>query len=359
MACSRLRFVALAVGVLLASAAGAADRIGSAGPIRSYGGTPCARGIEALMKGECDPPAVDATLPPAPRAQAHLERARQLIGLMRPEQARRALDDAVAADPTNVAARVLRARSKMEIARDDARADITAALASDPDNADALATRAFLIRDDPPNALQSVNAALARAPHHADALWFRATILTGLGAPDKAIHDLDDALAAEPDFMQARQTHAQLLMRMGQYARAEADASAMLAQRPDLQAHELRAPARTALGDHAGALDDFNAVLNTPRGFGPRPPVGKEQVGLYIQRALALVRTGEPQAARRDLDTVVELGGLRAVLQMQLYLRRHGFPDIALDGKRSNALDEAMIACFVNEACGRGISIRS
>ncbi|MGO4712588.1 tetratricopeptide repeat protein [Bradyrhizobium sp. 2TAF24] len=357
MACGRLRFAALAAGVLLASAAGAADRIGSAGPIRSYGGIPCARGVEALMNGECDPPAVDAALPPAQRVQAHLERARQLIGLIRPEQARHALDDAVAADPANVTARVLRARARMEIAGDDARADIAAALALDPDNVDALATRAFLIRDDPPNALQNVNAALARAPHHADALWIRATLLTRLGAPDKAVRDLDEALAAEPGFTQARRTHAQLLMRMGQYARVEADASAMLAERPDQQTYELRAAARTALGNHAGAIEDLDAVLDTARG--PRPPIGKEQVGLYIQRALALVRTGNSQAARRDLNTVVGLGGLRAVLQMQVYLRQHGFPDIALDGKRSDALDEAMIACFVNEACGRGIATRS
>ncbi|MEW6640599.1 MAG: tetratricopeptide repeat protein [Pseudomonadota bacterium] len=354
-----LRLAALAAGALLAWPAGAADGIGSAGPIRSYGGTPCPQGFAALMRGECDPPAVDAALPPTQRARAHLDRARQLIGLMRPEQARQAVAEAVAADPTNVAALVLRARTTMEIDSEKARADIATVLAREPDNADALATQAFLISNDPPNALKSVNAALAQAPHHADALWIRSTILTGLGAPDKALRDLDDALATDPDFAQARRSHAELLLRLGAYEKAEADASAMLAQRPDAYAHELRATARTALGNHAGALEDLNVVLVAPAGRGPRPPIGKEQVGLYIQRALALVRTGAPQAARRDLDTVISLGGVRAILQMQLYLRRHGFPDVPLDGKRSDALDDAVITCFVNDACGRGVSIRS
>jgi hypothetical protein len=44
---------------------------------------------------------------------------------------------------------------------------------------------------------------------------------------------------------------------------------------------------------------------------------------------------------------------------MQVYLRNNGFPDLTLDGKRSQSFDDALKACFVNEACGRGINQRS
>jgi hypothetical protein len=44
-------------------------------------------------------------------------------------------------------------------------------------------------------------------------------------------------------------------------------------------------------------------------------------------------------------------------LQMQVYLRSHGFPDVKLDGARSDQLDDALQACFIDDACGRGISI--
>jgi hypothetical protein len=57
------------------------------------------------------------------------------------------------------------------------------------------------------------------------------------------------------------------------------------------------------------------------------------------------------------LQTIVSLDGNRAVLQMQVYLRGHGFPDLSLDGKRSDQLDAALQACFIDHACGRGIAI--
>ena len=83
-------------------------------------------------------------------------------------------------------------------------------------------------------------------------------------------------------------------------------------------------------------------------------PVGREgdYVDLYIQRALALVRTGKSAEARRDLETVVKYGGKRTVLQMQLYLRSHGFPDVKLDGARSDQLDDAL-AGLLHQRCLR------
>jgi hypothetical protein len=79
---------------------------------------------------------------------------------------------------------------------------------------------------------------------------------------------------------------------------------------------------------------------------------------LYIQRAMALVQVGREKEALMDFDVAIRLGGQKAVLRMQVYLRSHGFPDIVIDGKRSAALNEAIVACFLNDACGRGIAMK-
>jgi hypothetical protein len=85
---------------------------------------------------------------------------------------------------------------------------------------------------------------------------------------------------------------------------------------------------------------------------------GRDFVDLHIQWAIALTRTGNLADAKHDLATIVRFGGARALLQLQVYLRGHGFPDVALDGKRSDQLDDALQACFINDACGRGMTIR-
>jgi len=56
-------------------------------------------------------------------------------------------------------------------------------------------------------------------------------------------------------------------------------------------------------------------------------------------------------------DAVLNLGGRPALTAMQLHLRKNGFPDVPLDGKRSAALDDAALACFVDQACGRGLTL--
>lgn len=80
---------------------------------------------------------------------------------------------------------------------------------------------------------------------------------------------------------------------------------------------------------------------------------------LYLQRAILLVEIGRTDDAMRDLDSIGAIGGPRAVLRLQVYLRGHGFSDVPIDGKRSQILDDAIKACFVNKACGRGLTQRS
>jgi len=353
----RIAVLALAA-LLVGTPSFAHDSLGSAGPIRVFGDRPCSSDFAAIMRGECDPPEVDSNTSPQQRSQQRVERARRLISIPRLEQARKDLDAAIADDPRNTAARLLRGRLSIPGSIDGAMKDVNAVLAIDPDLPDALATRAFVLRDvDNRAALRDVTKAIALDPKNGDAFWIRAMVLSTVESLDEAERDLNSAIALEADNARALMLRAQIRMRMGKYGEARSDASAVLALQHSLGALQLRAVAQARSGDYAGAIDDLNEVLGKP-GDAIRPhPVGRQFADLYVQRALALTRTGKRAEARQDLDTIVAVGGIRAILQMQLYLRSHGFPDVKLDGLRSDRLDDALQACFVNDACGRGLTI--
>jgi tetratricopeptide (TPR) repeat protein len=270
------------------------------------------------------------------------------------EQAILELDAAIADDPSNISALLLRGRLKMQGRHEEAIADLERVLRLDPRNSNALATRAVMLMGlDDQGALREATKAVEFDPANVDALWIRATMLIRQGKLDEAERDLSSAIAIEPDEPRTLLSRAQVRMQLGKGSEAAQDATAVIAARHDLDAYQIRAVVRGRSGDYAGALDDLNAVLAHPSAL----PGGGQFVELYVQRAIALVRTGKPAEAKRDLDSIVKLGGRRAVMQMQLYLRGHGFPDVKLDGARSDQLDDALQACFINDACGRGIAI--
>jgi tetratricopeptide (TPR) repeat protein len=347
----------LTAGLLVAPCF-AYDRLGTAGPIRSFGGGACTVDFPARMRGECDSPPVDSTLPPERRSQERVERARRLISVIRVEQAVHELDEAIADDPLNRSALLLRGRLKIPGKLEEAIRDVDQALRIGPEDSDAWATRAYILSGLNKNgSLPDATKAIVISPQNVDALWIRATILTRMGSLAEAEQDLSLAITLEPDNPGTLLSRAQIRMQIGKTAGARNDATAVLAIRRDEGALQIRAVIEAISGDYASALDDLNAILDRPNDQTVAGPVGRDFVNLYVQRALAFARTGKPAEAKRDLDTIVRFGGVRAVLQLQLYLRNHGFPDVKLDGARSDQLDDALQACFINDACGRGISI--
>ncbi|WFU15877.1 tetratricopeptide repeat protein [Bradyrhizobium sp. CB3481] len=291
------------------------------------------------------------------RSQARVARARELLSIPRLTAAIGELDTAIADDPRNSAALLLRGRLKIQGRLDEAIADMDRVLQLDPDNSNAHATKAFALQGQNDEwALAEASKALGNDPRNADAFWIRASVLARVGKLTEAEQDLDAAIALEPDVSRTLLRRAGIRAQMGKADDAVRDASAVLALGPDMIALQLRAVIRGRSGDFAGAIDDLNAILGPPEE--PRDvSVLPHMVDLYVQRALALTRTGQVAHAKRDLDMMIKLGGPRAVLQMQIYLRNHGFPDLALDGKRSDQFDDALTACFINDACGRGIAI--
>jgi tetratricopeptide (TPR) repeat protein len=356
MRSARLRPIVLLMAALAFPAVAAAgDLIGTTGPLRSAGYVPC---DGAWAQGACDPPPVDANLTAAEQSQAHVGRALKLIALARMPQARENLDAAVKADPRNISALKLRARVD---GNQDAEADVNAGLLLDPNDSDLLAMRAWLLnaRGEAHEALRSAEKAIRNNPRSADALWIRASVLFSARELERAETDLDKALALEPDYIRARSLQAIVRMRLNRTQAVIEDASRILEQHPaDNLALQLRSVAQAALGNFEGVVSDLTKVLGEPGQRINATSAWTEFSRLYIQRAVALVRLGRHRQAMQDIETVATLGGQQAILRMQVYLRSNGFPDVPIDGKRSGLFDDAMKACFVDQACGRGIAER-
>jgi len=332
------------------------DKIGTAGPIRTFGGAHCAKDY---VQGECDPPEVDTTLPVKQKAQARVERARGLIAVLRVKQAIKELDTAVAEEPEASSALLLRARLKFLDQPADALRDIESLIALNPSNPDALATRAFMLggqQDD--LALRDATKAVSVKPDDVDALCIRATILVRLGRSDEAEQDFTRALIAEPDNPTALLSRAELRLARGQMSEAERDADEAISVGGDIRARQIRAVARVREGKYVDALSDLNVVLGPVGRKVTTSPISRQFADLLVQRALVLSRIGRPDDAKADLSSIITLGGQRAILQMQLYLRGHGFRDVALDGKASSGLNDDLISCFLNDACGRGLALK-
>lgn len=352
----------VALGWMLDPArASASDPLGSAGEFRLVGWVHCQAGPAARFPGACDPAPVDSTRPAAEQSQAHVARARELLALGRFPQAREAVDAAIKLDPRNVSAFKLRARFEIPGDTRVAEANVNAGLALDPSDSDLLAMRATMLhnRGDQRGALREAAQAIKNNPFNADALWIRAHILLANDKLQEAEIDLTKALDLEPDYFRARHLRGAVRLQLGRYASTIEDADRLLTENPgEFSALELRAMARAALGDLKGVVSDLTDVLGEPGQPTNADPSFAMFNSLYIQRAMALVRLGRHAEAMQDIATVTNLGGQQTMLRMQVYLRNNGFPDVPLNGKRSELFDDAMKACFVNQACGRGIAER-
>lgn len=102
-------------------------------------------------------------------------------------------------------------------------------------------------------------------------------------------------------------------------------------------------------------LADYSAILGAP-GNKPFYAIAGDLLGRYLmQRATIFMRMKQFDAAATDMTKAVEAGGTASVLRPQVYLRQHGFPDIAIDGRPSDALVDAIRACFRLNGCSQGL----
>jgi tetratricopeptide (TPR) repeat protein len=321
----------------------------------------CGAPFADFKKGACDPAPVGPSLEPKELASAHIARAKTLVSLARMEEAQNAANAAVQADPRNVDALTFRARLALSMLQSAAaERDLNAALILDARNPVLLATRAEVLlgKGETRAALQDVMAAQELRPGDFDVLWIKARVYMALGQLDRAEEDLGRALLVEPDERRARLFRAQARLRRGKFQDAVEDASVILQKHPDPSALEVRAIANTALDRRAEAVNDLDAMLG-PAGD-PMPGfIGPHFDGLRMQRIMLLAQLGRHAEAAKDIETLLSTSGKPDMLRLQVYLRQHGFPDVALSGERTSVFDDALKACLLNQACARGLSRRS
>ncbi|MGE0750688.1 MAG: tetratricopeptide repeat protein [Variibacter sp.] len=334
--------------------------LGRIGAFKSIVPLKCDAGPQAQFRGDCDPPQVNDDLSLQDRVQAHLLRAEKLVRLFRSQQARADADAALRLDPTNMAALKFRARLLISLMDNRGAArDLETGLQLSPQDPDLLGTYAELLfgEDKLRDALRDASAALAVRADDVETLILRARILMRQKSFEAAEQDLDRALATEPDAEAPRLLRAQLLLQTQKPEAAIDDADKVLARRAgDPSALEVRAYAHIALGDSGAAIEDISKLIGKPGQPTTASPAMTPFSKFFVQRAILLARVGNKADARKDLEAVLASGGTRAVLRLQVMMRRLGFPDIPIDGKRNDAFDEALMACVINEACGRGIA---
>ncbi|HEY4203600.1 MAG TPA: tetratricopeptide repeat protein [Xanthobacteraceae bacterium] len=356
------RFVALVFAALLAGASSRAlaesDLIGTAGPIRAFGGANCA--ADAGSPANCELPKLDPSASAKQRTDIRIARIRWFIGHFQEQAALLELDAAIADNPMDTSALLLRGRLRIPGQLAEAIKDMNRVLNIEPNNPDALATRAFILAgQDSRAAEKDIDAAISLQPKNPDARWIRANILAGGRRFAEAEADLTAALAINNGDTRARLSRARMRLHQGNPCGAEDDASEILKHQGNPAAIEIRAIARTLGHDYEGALGDFDRILPSSSDPQAAQPQGPGLVNLYVQRAMILIKLGRVTEAKRDFETITAQGGQRELLQIQLYLRSHGMPDTPLDGKDSDQLHEAIKSCFINDACGRGLTLRT
>lgn len=338
----------------------AANDLGRSGPFRLIGGDRCGADFLAQRNGACDPPPVEtAGLSVAAATAARIERARRLLGFVRVEAALHELDAAILAEPDAVDALHLRARLLLsQFIFAAARRDLDQAIKADPAHAAVRSTSAYLhlqIRQ-MPEALRDIELAMATAPDDPDARWVRALILIAAGQRDTAEQDLDVALRDEGNW-RARLSRAEIYLRQERFEAAASETDLLLAARPqNFESLHARVLANVGARRFDLALADLSSMIGPPGGPYMLPPNHPNFGRLTFQRAMILASAGRRDEALKDVEYVLGAGGLRAILRLQIFLRHNGLPDVALDGQRSHQLQEAVLACFGQAACGRGLS---
>lgn len=317
-------------------------------------------------------------LPPSPannvvgqeKSAAHVDRAVLLIYMRRWDDARRELEHAIGADPQRVGPRHLAARVAIFVYMerheqpwlDAARAYLSVARQLSPGNPDVLASEAYLIEatGQTDAAIKMYGEAIALKADHGFALAQRGMLLEALGWPDRALKDYDQAINAAPDNAIVRRARAGLLFAVGRGGDALADLDLLLSRNPyDFRAVMTRAAVHYSLSQHEAALEDLNTLIYGPKGGMPFAVGGEQLAGFLMQRAMVLTELKRTREATDDAIRATEIGGKRKILRLQVYLRRHGFPQLELDGVASPALTTAVEACFGRTECRDGLAAQT
>jgi len=313
---------------------------------RTHQGTPCAE------------PMVAPNASPAEQIASHLDRAWYFIDMQDLKQARADVDEALAIDPTNVKVRHLSARISLTIPdMSRAVADLELARKQMPEDPDIHATYAklFQYKGADSESLREFLEIIQKYPSHLYSREEAAQLCVKFHQYQVALANFTFLIERRPDGGLFAQ-RAEVFRAIGQPQLAANDFSSALALEPEnYMLLVSRAEANALAGQDAEAVKDLNTVLEVNNGT-PHYALGDpERARLLARRARSLVNLQRLKDASGDMMEALSIGGNTAILRAQVFLRRHGFPEVPIDGKDALALREAIASCFSLKACFQGI----
>ena len=258
-----------------------------------------ARAIDAYSEAiRLDPTELDARIA---RARAYLEGGKAAAAIAE-------ANEVIRVRPDSTTARLILARGYAS-AGDHARAiaDFDAAIRLRPDDPDALRDRGTVhqARRDDARALKDFDESLRLDPDDPTTLNNRGLARLALGDTAGALADLNDAIVRRPKSAVFRSNLGRIYVRLGDLDKAIASFDTSLRLDPRLaHAYRDRGDAHLAKGDRAKALADFDLALR----LHPDDPY------TLNDRGLALLGQGEPYKAVASFDEAIRLNPRSATL---------------------------------------------
>jgi tetratricopeptide (TPR) repeat protein len=118
----------------------------------------------------------------------------------------------------------------------------------------------------------------------------------------------------------------------------------------DGSTYEARGRILERLGRYSEAAEDFTvAITELP------PPM---RPSLVLRRAIAYQRSGKSDLALTDFESLLTSGDLKSILQLQVYLRSHGYRSVRINGKSDSELRTALAECLQDPKCGSNLAQR-
>jgi tetratricopeptide (TPR) repeat protein len=256
-----------------------------------------------------------------------------------PEEKLHCYGQAIALDPHHAEAFTNRALILAQLRRfHEALPDVEAALRLRPNLFEARHCRGVIRANlaDTTGALADFSAVIEGDPDHAVACFNRGHLREWQDDLAGALADFDEAIRRQPAYPEALYRRGVRRGHLGDSAGALADWSAAIALAPDHpEAHMRRAQMREEQGDLRGAIEDHGEQIRIDA-------LAAHSLWLdrpYVHRGWLWQQLGEPEAARRDFDTALELNPANATASFNRAVLKRDADDI--DGALAD-LAEAM-----------------
>jgi tetratricopeptide (TPR) repeat protein len=209
----------------------------------------------------------------------------------------------------------------------NAERDVASALAVDPTNSTALATKAMIAvwRKDYKTGLDLVDQVLARDPTNSYARTLQGQLLKRQGNQSDAMRALNEAVSRAPGDVSHLLDRASAHLQAKEFEAAEKDVVAALEIAPtDLRALQARSSIAVARGDYTGAVNALTSVLKASPSNGPALEARAEVYRQMRQYDTALA----------DTDAALKIGfvspSLR-LLRINIRLQQGNLPAVAAE----------------------------